>query len=130
MKQSRYSLALIAVGIILLAGCTAYYDSGGAYVYFGAGYCEEGQPLGEGGVYTPTPEPTFTPTPTVTLTPTPENICYVRVSYGELNVRNAPGGAWVGTLQNNAPVVVLARSGDWYQIGAQRWVYAPLVACG
>lgn len=46
---------------------------------------------------------------------------YVKVNTS-LNVRNAPNGAWVGSIYNGNQVTVYETSGNWSRIGENRWV--------
>lgn len=46
---------------------------------------------------------------------------YVKVNTS-LNVRNAPNGAWIGSLYNGNQVTVYETNGNWSRIGDNRWV--------
>ncbi len=47
---------------------------------------------------------------------------YVNTNSKNLNVRNAPNGAIVGSLRKGTQVTVYATSGNWSNIGTNRWV--------
>ena len=46
---------------------------------------------------------------------------YVKVNTS-LNIRNAPNGAWIGSLKNGTQVTVYETSTNWSKIGDSRWV--------
>ena len=47
---------------------------------------------------------------------------YVNTASSNLNVRNAPGGAVIGSLARGTQVVVYSEQNDWSQIGPTSWV--------
>lgn len=47
---------------------------------------------------------------------------YVNTNSKNLNVRNTPNGAIVGSLRKGTQVTVYATSGNWSNIGTNRWV--------
>jgi uncharacterized protein YgiM (DUF1202 family) len=77
---------------------------------------------------TPFPTPTqqhATPRPVVaTAIRTAEPSHKAEVIPDGLNVRNAPGGAIVGSLKQGATVTVLTVQGEWAKIGEGRFVAA------
>ena len=54
--------------------------------------------------------------------PTYEKIRYVNTQSSNLNVRNMPGGAVVGSLPRGTQVTVIAEQDGWSQIGESKWV--------
>jgi hypothetical protein len=112
-------LLLFAVCAILLMGCSAHYDSRGAFVHFSAGvYPSEAIPMAD---RTPTPE---------VMTPEPVAVGCVVAASGWLNVRLTPNGAVVDSVPELSVVYVIRKQGDWAQIEKPAgWVAGWLLAC-